>query len=133
MNMKKVTRWRTNTCGCIFDYECDDSIPQDERKITLNRIVHKCEIHQGIEDNKTAFSTVVEECKRKSFIFVVAKECCPSLKFSDYSWRFDKNRKLIIDFGPSITATDITKIQTECNLVFGIDKIVIEADKIVVE
>ena len=64
--MLKVTRWSPDTCGCILEYEWDDTKNESERTHTLKNIIKKCPAHH---DEPIVFNTVLDENKRKNTAF----------------------------------------------------------------
>lgn len=64
----KVTRWSPDTCGCVFDYEWDDSETEDTRQHNFKQVVKECASHQHLQGNskKDMYDSSLEENRRKN-------------------------------------------------------------------
>lgn len=65
---KNITRWSPDTCGCIFEYEWDDSVAVDQRTHTIKAIISTCSDHIGMNSNiENHYDKILEEnvCKNK--------------------------------------------------------------------
>ena len=64
----QTTRWSPDTCGCVFDYEWDDTQPQDTRVHTFKQVAKECASHAHLTGNskKDMYDSSVEENKRKN-------------------------------------------------------------------
>ena len=118
--MKKITRWRPDTCGCELEFEWDNEVSLDKRTHLPGKYVVKCAAHNHIEDNTRHFESVLEENRRKNQTLTILKEL--PLSFVEQNttgkatvkvfkegyepvWSFDENRKLIIHL-PNTTPED---------------------------
>lgn len=119
--MLRVTRWSPDTCGCILEYEWDDTKSEDERTHSFKKAVQLCEHHQALSGSQ-AYDGVCSENTRKNQAFGLAKEVKPDLEPEDYTWSFDDKRKLKAGFLGKLTATERAAVQAKLDEKFGIDK-----------
>ncbi|HLA18838.1 MAG TPA: hypothetical protein VJ253_05890 [Dehalococcoidia bacterium] len=61
----KTTRWRPDTCACVFEYAWDDAEPQDTRALAFARRLEACAVHEGAPP-EAAFGHAREENRRKN-------------------------------------------------------------------
>jgi hypothetical protein len=109
--MIQVTRWKPDTCGCVIDYEWDDSLPLEEREIQVKSVV-KCDEHKSNTKQET-FDNVLDENQSKNKTYGkiieefpelvvekvteqgdISKDLKPEISFD---WSFDENRNLEVD------------------------------------
>ncbi len=118
--MKQVTRWEPDTCGCVIDYDWEDSEPEATRTHAVRKIVGACPAHAGLSEIP-AFDTVLDENRRKSRAFGIAQELiplAPPLSLDDYRWSFDDNRVLKVSMARLSTAQRAI-LQARFNSEFG--------------
>lgn len=136
-----TTRWTNDTCGCVVEYDWDDSIPQDSRTHTVSNVISKCAAHAAISDMTQHFNILLDENPRKNLAHQHAIDTIPALLSSTgavggrlkdtitYNFSFSgtaPNRVLTISF-TSVTLTTAQKnsIQNALNTKFGAGKVVI--------
>lgn len=134
----KVTTWSPDTCGCIINYQWDDSDPEDSRTHSFHSTVRLCEVHQNINENH--YDVLLDENVRKNKIYAAILEKYPEKTIPIvnekgqvtgkqlhgdfyYTWSFDDSRNLQVD----AKALGLDKNQTaslQANLLneHGIDK-----------
>ena len=134
------TRWSPDTCGCVIEYEWDDSVPEDQRTHSLSNVVSKCPAHAALTDNNT-FSSVLDENPRKNnalnhvldnaptALFDVingARQLKESINFS-FSWSgIAPDRVLTISFtGITLTTNQRNAIQAALTNRFGFGKVLL--------
>ncbi|MBA7608869.1 hypothetical protein ES703_16053 [subsurface metagenome] len=120
--MLQVTRWSPDTCGCILEYEWDDTLDENARTHSFKKAVKLCEHHKALIADK-AYDEVLSENTRKNQAFGLAKEVKPELEMEDYTWSFDANRKLKVGFLGKLKAGEKSGLQTLCDNEFGVNKI----------
>lgn len=120
--MVRVTRWSPDTCGCVLEYEWDDAHNENTRTHSFKRAVKLCEHHKALEATK-AYDEVVSENTRKNIAFGEAQKVNPDITLDDYTWAFDKDRKLKVGFLGKLKAGEKQGLQTLCNSKFGAGKV----------
>ncbi|MBA7636425.1 hypothetical protein ES703_44043 [subsurface metagenome] len=112
--MKQVTRWKPDTCSCVLDIEWDDEEPEGSH--TIKAVPHRCEAHQGT--NEDVFKDVLSENTRKNKVFGLAQELLPALEVEDYDWHFDAQRILEVKL-KNLGSARRAQLQKNCNSKFG--------------
>jgi len=120
--MLRVTRWRPDTCDCIFEYEWDDTQSQDARTHSFKKAVQLCEHHQTLLATK-AYDEVISENSRKNTVFTLAQEIKSDIALEDYTWSFDKIRKLKVGFLGKLKGAEKAQLKTLCSTRFEAGKI----------
>ena len=118
--MLRVTRWSPDTCGCVYEYEWDDSVPQEQRTHTLKKAIKLCEHHKT---RIKPYDDVVSENTGKNIVFGEAQKIKPELTVDDYTWSFDKDRKLTAGFLGKLTAADKANLKMQLDGKVGKDKV----------
>lgn len=112
--MKKITRWRPDTCGCIIEYEWDDSEAEDSRTHTLrSESSIPCAIHAA--DGEELMNVVLTENQTKNQVRQSLLHEAASLRKNDAEFRdgvefqysFNENRQLVVDL---VGATALEKV-----------------------
>lgn len=129
-----TTRWKPDTCGCVFEYDWDADLPESERVHTLSNIVKGCGSHAD-HSGSAKMEAVLEENQRKNQSFGIIMDSdeafvstdtegnrTPNLKKLHWSW--DSNRNLLIT-ADGITTNSKNTIQAALNTQFGSGKIVL--------
>ena len=109
----RVTRWSPDTCGCVLEYEWDDSVDENHRTHSANKIVTACEAHKGEVDKHVHFATVHGENTHKNEVHKTILENSPALteevldaegnphkefkKGVKFEFAYDGDRKLQVD------------------------------------
>lgn len=92
-----TTRWYPDTCGCVIDYEWDDTVPEDARIHSLTSMSVCCAAHVALAP-PVAFNTVMEENRRKNQALAIAQGLLPGLVQAECQWEFDPQRRLQVRF-----------------------------------
>ena len=141
--MIRTTLWRPDTCGCVIEYEWDDTVSESERTHSISKVVEACEAHKGLTAEEL-YATVGDENKRKNIALGHILENTPSLgvdaintqgktvkQFKDgiiFDFAYDKGRVLHLTFGgkANLNATQKSTLQTLANSKFGNGKVKVE-------
>lgn len=126
-----VTRWSPDTCECVIEYNND---------LSLSRVVNACAAHQGGTES-TVFNTVLEENPRKNRSLKEILDNAPASVFDvdadsgtrvfkkgisvDFGWSGvapDRHLTLTVK-GITLTANQITALQTKLDTRFGTGKV----------
>jgi hypothetical protein len=126
--MIHTTRWQPDTCGCVVEYEWDDSVDEKTRVHSLTKIT-RCPYHETLTKNG-AYSAVIDENTTKNKVHGIVLENFPDLvnevKNDDgsiskrlkpeveFKWSFDVDRKLQVEL-VGITKENKTKLQNLVN------------------
>lgn len=114
--MKKITRWKPDTCDCLLEYEWDINEDESTRVHTPTTVVHACEDHQadntGSDSHTKVFNKVHGENTGKNKALKVLLDQLPKDKKKDLydstglvigqdfvtppTWKFTADRKLEI-------------------------------------
>ena len=64
----KTTLWSPDTCGCQFEYEWDDALPEDTRQHNFKRVAKDCVSHAHLTGNskRDMYDSSLEENRRKN-------------------------------------------------------------------
>lgn len=119
--MLRVTRWSPDTCGCIVEYEWDDTKPASERTHSFKNAIKLCEYHKALSGTK-AYDEVSSENTRKNQAFGLVKQIKPELELEDYTWSFDAKRKLKVGFLGKLNAIEKAAAQAKLDEKFGAGK-----------
>lgn len=120
--MLQVTRWSPDTCGCILEYDWDDTLDENARTHSFKKAVKLCEHHKALLGAK-AFDQVMSENTRKNIAFGEARKIRSDIAPEDYTWSFDANRKLKVGFLGKLKAGEKSRLQSLCDNEFGVNKI----------
>lgn len=136
--MIQTTHWSPDTCGCVFDYQWDDTLSGDERVHTVSKIVHTCSEHQIVKLNPSGhFSVVVDENVRKNKVYGKFTENTDIYDASIgdfksgisllFSWSGTDYARILTASvsGFNLKGSEKNTLQTWCNDTFGIDKVII--------
>ncbi len=91
--MKHITTWSPDTCGCILEYEWDDSVPAEEREYSVSKIKRKCAAHAAEEAPSTHFDKVLGENSLKNSVTAQIKEVHAD---AEVEFEFDGQRNLVL-------------------------------------
>ena len=116
----RTTRWTPDTCGCIFEYEWDDALDENARIHTFKKAVSLCEHHSLM---LAPYDEVLKENTKKNKIYGLAKKVNPNLGVDDFTWSFDKNRKLTVGFLGKLTADQKKQLKDFADAEFGIGEV----------
>lgn len=122
----KVTTWRPDTCGCVIQYEWDDSLSNDLRVHTGKNIEKTCESHKNIIEAKELYIQLTEENQRKNLFLKEVIDTIPTLKETKvkedgsveerlkkgvtYEYLFDDKRNLVVDFKGEVVDKNVLKL-----------------------
>ena len=141
-----LNRWSPDTCGCVIEYEWDDSVPDDQRVHTSVNIIKLCDKHTILGlDKVNHYSGVLDENRRKNKVHsqlltisnmtetVTQDDGSQVVQFKkgigfNFSWTgLDSARVLHISvFGYNLTNQQKSAVQNWCNTNLGIGKVVID-------
>lgn len=62
----QTTRWSPDTCGCVIEFQWDDTVAPELRTHTHKSTIKACSAHTAQKDINTHFPTVLEENQRKN-------------------------------------------------------------------
>lgn len=120
--MLKVTRWSPDTCGCVLEYEWDDAQDENTRTHKFKKAVQLCEHHKALIHGR-AHDQVLSENTSKNKVWGKAREIKPDLELGDFTWSFDKDRKLKVGFLGNLTVTQKKQLKDFADAEFGSDKV----------
>lgn len=122
--MKQVTRWSPDTCGCVLEYEWDDSVSDTDRTHTVTTVVTRCAEHSEMKlQLSDHFDQVMAENTGKNKAFEVVKSKVASLDIADFKYSFDKDRKLVVDVDHlAVSAAEKLTLTAELNSKLGTGK-----------
>ena len=119
----KTQRWGPDTCGCIFEETWDTDVAPVNRVHTFVNRVKDDPAHAALTGLE-AYNTVRDENRRKNITFKIALGIEAALKTLNYTWLFDANRVLEVQFVDiNIPPPIKTFIQDACDLQFGPNKV----------
>lgn len=130
---KHITRWSPDTCGCVLDYEWDDSVPQDQRTHAISEVVKACPNHQDTAEK--VYEKVKDENTTKNRVLGEIMESVPALveeviddngniskrfkRGMEPKWSFDENRQLQIE----LVSSEKAQMKTILDNKFGVNKV----------
>jgi hypothetical protein len=116
-----MTIWHPDTCGCVLEYEWDDS--KTPASYSQHGVVRKCTEHTTVPDNEL-FKIVLDENQRKNNVLSIAKEILPSIEPQNYHFSFNNQRMLQIQvIGLSMSSVHKNQLQAQCNAKYGQGKV----------
>ena len=131
--MLKITRWSPDTCGCILDYEWDDSLDENSRTHTIKNIIKPCAAHANLSDKTEHYGKVLEENQRKNNLLGaivenvvgVSEETTQNddskvkqLKLGkEYRFSYDDERNLVVELS-GFTNSEKTAVVSLANNLF---------------
>jgi len=129
--MKRITTWSPDTCGCILEYEWDDSQKNDDRVHTYSKASKLCSEHQklGFEE-KAAYDQVLAENTRKNIALDDIRKTAgvADAQAGEFPnkcvWFFDADRNLQVQLvGITITTLQKSQAQVVLDGKFGVGKV----------
>lgn len=114
----RVTRWGPDTCGCVFDYQWDDTLAGDVRTHTLTRVVNTCPEHPSLT-SVSLFDAVANENRTKNTVLSIAQGVISAIAIADYTFSYDASRVLQARFAVTLNQNQKKNIQDACDLQFG--------------
>lgn len=121
--MKRVTRWSPDTCGCVLEYEWDDSQDENTRTHSFKRIIKACPEHAALA-GKPHYDQVLLENTRKNIAFDEIQKAHPQVTLDNYLWFFDKDRVLQVSLmGVDLPEAAKRGLQTALDARFGAGKV----------
>lgn len=137
----KTTRYSPDTCGCVIEYQWDDTLTETDRTHTLSNYINKCSAHSGLATDQDRWNAVFEENPRKNRTLKTCLDNGPTTLFDvvdgtrqlkpsiSYNWSWSgtaPNRVLTVSFtGVSLTTTQRNNLQTALNTLFGSGKVTV--------
>ena len=121
----QTTVWSPDTCGCVIEYEWDDSIPQEARAHTVSKIVKSCPVHSQSISKEKNYGDVLKENQDKNKAIGIIMERKPSVKVEDISFRYDSDRTLRLSIKGLDTAEKLSA-ETDIKTRLKIDKVIVE-------
>ena len=133
----KTTRWNPDTCGCVIEYQWDDTVPQDQRVHTPVNIVSQCNVHGSFNAPSDLYNHVLFDSQRKNLLFAILQGLNPNLTLDQYNagvWSFTTRspdihghvRQLIINSAQAWPAGQASTIQSSADAAFGAGETVIQ-------
>jgi hypothetical protein len=71
---KNVTRWSPDTCGCVIEYETDDTETDESKKHVHHATIKSCPAHSKHHGKPEHLTIVFEENRRKNNVLAQAAE-----------------------------------------------------------
>lgn len=119
----RVTRWSPDTCGCILEYEWDDSQDENIRTHNFKRSIKACPEHATLA-GKPLYDQVLSENTRKNIVFDEIQKAHPQVILENYLWFFDKGRVLQVSLvGEDLPEAAKQGLQTAFDNRFGAGKV----------
>lgn len=121
---KRTTRWSPDTCGCVLEYEWDDSEDENTRTHSFKRIIKACPEHTALA-GKSHYDQVLSENTRKNITFGEIRKALPKEEITpdNYLWFFDKDRVLQVSLvGVDLPEAAKRGLQTALDARFGAGK-----------
>ena len=120
--MERITRWGPDTCGCILEYEWDDTQDETTRTHTFKRAIQLCDYHKALPANE-AYNAVTSENTRKNIAFDIVEKRHSEVTPDNYLWFFDTGRVLQVSLiGIALPAAAKAGLQTAFDTKFGAGK-----------
>jgi len=132
--MIRQQRWIPDNCSgspndaCSFIEEWDDTVNVVSRQHSFVKAEHLCTRHAAMydSDHSAAFIANYEENRRKNITWTIALALKSTLALDQYKWSFDNTGLLTVNFGSALTTNQKTQLQSNCNLQFGLSKVIIQ-------
>lgn len=70
--MIKKTIWRPDTCNSVIEFQWDDSVPAEQRQISLSRVISKCPLYANMTDEEM-FQAVLSDNQKKNIAVEAVK------------------------------------------------------------
>lgn len=122
--MKHITRWSPDTCGCVIEYEWDDT--EEPRVHRVKNIIRQCPLHKTLEIPEDVFDAIVNDNRTKNIVVTRVAELI-SAKAEDIAFSFDDKRQLHLQLDSGKTSElEKISIQSELDTLVGRDKIKVE-------
>lgn len=136
------TRWRPDTCSCVYVYEWDPLLSVEQRVHTLKTVENVCSFHSGYGTNQLKYDNALENNRRKNYTDQTFRETLSSvLATTDSSgnlvwkngitlnWSFSgtgDSRVLNVSVsGVILTTNQKNTLQNACNTKFGVGKVIV--------
>lgn len=93
--MIQKTTWHPDTCGCVIEFEWDNSLPQDKRIHTASKVVKACPAHEHHVNKDDHYADLTgENVSKNKAVTAVAQAV--GVDAHEVAWAFDKDRKLVV-------------------------------------
>lgn len=121
--MKKVTQWSPDTCGCVLEYEWDDSQDENTRTHSFKRVIKACPEHAALA-GQPHYDQVRSENTRKNITFGEIKKAHPQVTAENYLWFWDNGRVLQVSLvGVDLPEAAKQGLQIALDARFGAGKV----------
>lgn len=123
--MLKTTRWSPDTCGCVLEYEWDESLEGSDRVHTFKKVVKLCSEHEGLGfHDKAAYDQVKDENTGKNRAWGLIKQelNLPDEDIAKYVWFFNESRQLQVSVTNPVAAEKKQEIQDKLDTMLGAGK-----------
>jgi hypothetical protein len=138
----QITRWTPDTCGCIIEYQWDDTVDPALRTHTIKNVVNKCVVHTAQGPDTNHFNVVLDENQKKNQAIDHIVQNAPAA-FVDILPDGTKQLKagITIDFthtgvapnrlitltikGITLTTAQTTNLQSRLDTRFGVGKVTV--------
>jgi len=120
--MLQVTRWSPDTCGCILEYEWDDTLEGSDRVHSFKKVVKLCPEHERLGfQGKDTFDKVMEENTSKNIAWgqIMEELNLTREDLAQYIWFFDEGRQLQVSVTQPIAAAEKQAIQNRLDTRLG--------------
>lgn len=120
--MLKVTRWSPDTCGCVLEYDWDDTKEGADRVHTFKKVIKLCPEHESLGfQGKAAYNQVMSENQGKNRAWGLIKQ---ELNLADedldkYVWFFNASRQLQVSVTLPIAVEKKQQIQAKLDALLG--------------
>lgn len=81
----KTTRWSPDTCGCVIEYQWDDTTSEATRVHTPVNIVSQCSIHSSFSTAADLYSHIMWDSQRKNGAYAILLAQNPNLTPEQYN------------------------------------------------
>lgn len=88
-----TTRWTSDICGCVIDFEWDDAQGESSRTHNQKEVCVCCLSHASVPPS-ALFNTVLAENQGKNRALGIIQQRVPGLKPEGIAWSFDAGRRL---------------------------------------
>ena len=121
--MKHTTRWQPDTCGCVVEYEWDDT--EEPRVHRIKNIVRQCLLHEKLGKIEDIFSGVVDDNRLKNIVVNRIAELT-SKQVEDIPFSFDEKRQLHLQLDSKTSHLEKSTIQSTLDTLVGETKVKVE-------
>ena len=129
--MIKTNVWHNDVCGCVIEYEFDDSEPPTIRTHKPARVIKQCPTHAGIKTITELWSATIEQNQRRMNALTKLSELLgktPQKVFADWSWKYEgsDNNMILHISHPELTKEQKTLLKNMIDKEMGLRKVAVE-------